>query len=552
MGALLGTGDALGRGREAFERRGWGEAVASLSAADQRSPLALDDLERLAEAAYLIGRDDESATAWTREHRESLRAGDPVRAARCAFWLAFVFLHKGDMARGAGWLGRARRILDEHGRDCVESGYLLVPAAIGSVEAGDVTTALKLFVEAGEIAERFADPDLAAIASMGRGRSLLVMGDITEGTALLDEAMVAVTAGEVSPIVAGDVYCGVIEGCRDVFDLRRAAEWTAALSDWCDSQPDLVLYRGQCLVHRAELMQLHGSWGEAVDEVRRAHERLSDPPDQPAVGAALYQMAELHRLRGESVEAEAAYRRASEHSRTPYPGLALLRLAQGQVGAAVAALRREVDEAHDPLGRSRLLPAYVEVLLSADDVGAARAASDGLSAIADDVGAPFLLAASRYAGGAVSLAEGKPRDALDELRRSLATWRELDAPYDAARVRVLIGVACRELGDLDAWEMELGAARSVFEHLGAVPALTLLAELSEPTVQASGGLTGREVEVLRLVAAGKTNRAIAAELFISEKTVARHVSNIFTKLDLPSRSAATAYAYEHDFVRRTP
>ncbi|HEX6070369.1 MAG TPA: response regulator transcription factor [Longimicrobiaceae bacterium] len=540
---------ALVRGRRSFARQRWGDAFAQLCDADGKSALGAEDLERLATAAHLTGRDAESAEAWTRAHQEFLRGGDVERAARAAFWLAFGLLNQGEQARAGGWLARARRLLDDEERDCVEQGYLLLPAALQRVFQGDNEGALATFGEAAGIGERFGNPDLTAFARHGQGRALLRMGDTDEGVTLLDEAMAAVEAGEVTPLAAGDIYCSVIEGCHEIFDLRRAQEWTAALTRWCESQPDLVPYRGQCLVRRSELLQLHGDWPEAIGEVQRACECLLRPPPQRAVGAAFYQRAELHRLRGEFAEAEEAYREASQWGRRAEPGLTQLRLAQGQTDVARAAIQRAADETTDRRRRAALLPAYVEVMLAARDFPAARRAADELKEIAGDLDAPLLHARADDAEGAVLLAEGEALPALMRLRQAWSGWRDLEAPYEAARVRILIGLACRQIGDAAAAEMELDAARCVLQQLGATPDVVRIdALVPRASPAAPRGLTPRELQVLRRIAAGETNRAIGRALFISEKTVDRHVSNIFSKLEVSSRVAATAYAYEHQLV----
>ncbi len=536
------------RGRRAFDDQAWADAVVHLSAAAQDSPLEIDDLERQAAATYLIGRADESVELWAAAHHECARGADAARAARCGFWLAFILLNRGEIARGGGWVDRARRSLDDE-VDRVEHGYLRYSAALRLVFEGEVLAAHSGFGEAAKFGDRFNDPQLTTLARIGEGRCLIYLGDVRAGVALLDEAMVAVEAREVSPIAAGDAYCTVIDGCRELFDVRRAQEWTTALSRWCERQPQLVLYRGLCLVHRAEIMQLHGQWSDAMDELEGALVRLADPVGAQALGAAFYLRGELHRLRGEFEDAAQTYRQANELGREPQPGLALLRLAQGRVEAAMAAIRRVLEEAGDFISRSRVLGPYVEIALAAGDLEAAKAAAEELTTIADDLDSPFLQALAEYATGGVLLAEYEPRDALGVLRRAWTRWRNLEAPYEAARARVSIALACRALGDEDGAEMELDAARSVFEGLAATPDVGRVVEFSRVEApRAAGILTAREVQVLSLIATGKTNRAIATELVISDKTVASHVSHIFTKLDLTSRAAATAYAYEHDLV----
>lgn len=544
----MATADRIERARRSYQQKAWRDAYGQLSAADLQGSLGADDLDRLAMAAFLIGRVDVAAEVWERAQRAFVVRGEIARGVRCAFWLGLVLVQWGEHARGGGWIARAEHLLHEASVDCVEWGYLKLPAALQSLAGGELASAYASFDEAAGIADRFGDPDLTALGRLGCGQALVAMGEVTRGVAMLDGAMVAVTTGEVSPIAAGIVYCGVIVACRDLFDLRRAHEWTVALNRWCGAQQGLRPFVGQCLVHRSEIMQLRGEWSEAMAEVRRAGEHLASGSADPAVvGMALYQQAELLRLRGELGQAEQTYRLAGDRGHPVQPGLALLRLAQGRVGDAAATIRRVVAEADSRVERSRVLPAYVDILLTTGDVEAAAAAVDELDEIAVAFGSPYLQAVAGTARGAVLLSAGDPAAASGALRRAWTSWCALPAPYEAARTRLLVGLACSRLGDHDGAELEWDGARRVFRELGAAPDLARLDELCRAD-SPMGGLTGREVEVLVLVATGKTNRQIAAELVISEHTVRRHLQNIFGKLDLTSRAAATAYAYRHGLV----
>jgi DNA-binding NarL/FixJ family response regulator len=542
----MAVADREERARGAFARRMWGDAFEGFSALHRERELDGEDLERLAVAAYMIGNDEACEEGWLAAHRAWLRRDEVERAAGCAFWQALGLFFRGDLAPAMGWVARGGRLLEERGRESVEQAWLGMLTALPQLFQGDAAV-YPVLVEAGKIAERLADPDAAMFARMCRGDALILQGRVGEGMVLLDEVMVSVTADEVAPMLAGIAYCQVIALCQTVFDLRRAREWTAALTRWCDSQPDIVPFRGNCLVHRCEILQLQGAWTEAHESARQACERLAGPPSWDALGSAHYQLAEIQRLRGELAQAEESYRRASLAGRDAEPGMSLLRVAQGRVDRAHRAIRRVLDEAKDPITRARLLPACVEIMLETGDLAGARASADELDAIASQHGAPYLSALSAHASGAVLLEEGDPRAALMKLRAAHRSWRELDAPHQAARARMLLGLACRELGDAGSAELEFEAARGTLEQLGAEPDLERLDRLmGTPRL---GELSPRESEVLTLVATGKTNRAIATELFISEKTVARHVSNILTKLDLSSRSEATAYAFKHGLAR---
>ena len=539
--------DELTLGRESYRRQAWTAAYQALSQADQVTLLEVEDLELLATSAYLSGREDEFLRVLERAHHVHLHAGESVRAARCAFWVGIRLFLRGETGRATGWLARAQRLLEQ--RDCVEQGYLLLSVATQQLAAGNGDAAYTTASSAAAMGERFNEADLIVCARYLQGRALIQQWQVQAGLALLDEAMVAVTVGELSPIVTGLIYCGVIEVCQQAYALDRAREWTSALAQWCAQQPEMIAFTSTCLVHRAEILQLHGAWPDALDEARRACERFTLGFDQQPPAAAFYQQAEVHRLRGEFTAAEEAYRHASQGGWEPQPGLALLRLAQGRLEAADAAIRRVLSVTTDQLQRTKLLPACVEIMLAGGAIPEARDACRELEEIAARFDIGVLSAQAAHARGAVALADGEPQAALGALRHAWQVWQQMEVPYLAARVRVLMGLACRALGDEDGGRLELDAARAVFAQLGAAPDLAWIDALRQRAPSGRPhGLTPRELQVLRLVAAGKTNKAIATELCVSEKTVDRHVSNIFSKLHVPSRAAATAYAYEHQLI----
>lgn len=543
------TGE-LALGRESYARRSWRQAHDALTAADAGAPLGPSDLELLATCSYMLGGEQEYREILERAYRGHLEADDRMSALRCAHWIGVTLASHGETGRASGWLSRAERLLQREGGDRVERGYILIPQIFEQEARGELEGAVATAAEAAAIGERFRDPDLVALASQEQGHVLIRLGRLREGLALLDLAMVGVIAGELSPISSGIVYCGVILACEDAHELGRAQEWTTALAEWCEGQPDLVAFTGRCLVHRAQIMRMHGSWEEAIDEARLAAERCLRGENPVAAGEAHYQRGEVHRLRGEHDEAEAAYREASGQGWEPQPGLALLRLSQGRGEAAEAAIRRVTSETAEAGRRAALLPAYVEIMAAAGDLGAAENACEELGSIASAEEEPGALSAmAAQSRGLIELDGGRPQAALGSLRRAGEIWRRFDAPYESARVRELLGLACRSLGDEDSAGLELEGAREIFARLGASVDLARVEALSsgEATVPAHG-LTKRELEVLRRLSAGATNRQIADALVLSVRTVDRHVSNIYAKLGVSSRAAATGYAHEHGLV----
>ncbi|HEX4685480.1 MAG TPA: LuxR C-terminal-related transcriptional regulator [Nocardioides sp.] len=530
-------GSELERGRAAYDERRWDVCVEHLLAADAHHPLDGDDLKLLGLSLYMTGADEASVEVLERAHRLALAQERWPEAAETAFWYAFMLVNTGEPARGGAWLARSRAIIEEHAVSGPMAAFPDVIEARGLVQAGRVDDGMALATSAARVGQLHGNANLEVLGRLVIGWALLRQGRSEEALRSFDEVMLTVSASDPYPTVAGLAYCAVISACMSQLDVPRAQEWTGVLSDWCDSQSGLVPYRGQCLVHRSQLRAMRGDWVGALDEARAACERLGGT----AIGDAWYQLGELHRLRGEYAEAESAYRHANSQGRQPEPGLAMMRLTQGRVDTAVTTFRRLYAEP-GRIDRADVLAGYVEAMVTAGDLDAAQVAVDELTT-ANQHGSPVHEARAAEACASVLFARGDAPGALAHLRPALEVWHSLEMPYDGARVRVRIGDACRSLGDEASAALEYDAARETFARVGAIPDLQRLDGAAR-----AGQLTAREVEVLRLVAAGHTNRVIARELVLSEKTVARHLSNIYAKLGIGSRAAATAYAYDHQLV----
>ena len=523
--------------RQRCAQREWGPATALFEAAGEHGELHGDDLERLALCLYMQADEEASAHWLERAHHAHVEERERTKAIRCAFWCGLLLMFQGKVAQGSGWFSRARRLLEDVGEACAEYGYLLLPDVERELSRGEFDLAFAAAAEAVDVGRRFEDPDLVCLAVHLQGRVRLGQEQVNEGLALLDEAMISVTSDRLSPRVTGLVYCAVIKSCLAVRALERAREWTAALATWCDAQPTLLNFTGKCLVHRAEIMRMNGSWADALQEVERAVARFGSEDSNRA--SALYEKAEVLRLTGKLDEAEEVYAQVAAMGRDPQPGLGLLRAAQGKRAQGRASIQRALSAARGA-GRAILLPAAVEIEAPVDSA-AARDFCLELVELSRRYGTTALLADAALALGRVELAEADHAAALRSLRTALDLYERLGMPYHVAQVRLGMSAACQALGDQDGCVMEREAAEASLAALRA--------ELEPQSVQQPRGpLSPREVEVLRHVADGGTNRDIAARLFLSVRTVDRHVSNIFAKLNVSNRAEAVAQAINNDLL----
>jgi len=529
--------------REAFARRNWPAARESFKTVRQNVELSPDDLSALGDSAWWIGDIDEAMAAYEAAYRLSLQGRQPRRAAVNALGLAVSLFLRGEIELGSGWMHRAQRLLGDE-PEAAEHGYLLYLDTEVAFEQGELDEVIVKAHALEEMGRRFEDENLAAGGVLFQGRALVRQGRLKEGMGFLDEAMVAVLADEMDPGWAGNVYCHLMAVFHELVDIRRAAEWVEATERWVKSLPPAVLFTAICRVHRSQVLQITGAWDQAEREAARVCLDLANI-HVAGLAEGHYQVGEIQRLRGELVAAEGSYERAHECGRDPQPGLALLRLAERRFPAASASIQAAlVAENQNPLARAPLCAAQVEIAIAVGNIDNARGACRELEATASVYTTSGLEAMARHARGAVALAEGLPEAALPILRDACRRWRELGADYNASKACLLLANVYEALGDADGARRELDAATSVFVRLGAVPDSRGVVE-SRGKRRLPGGLTEREVEVLALVASGRSNRDVAAELSISQKTVARHLSNIFTKLGASTRTEAAAYAFEH-------
>ena len=544
--------DDLVRARAEFERGDWTAALRRWSEVDAAS-LTGQDLTDAAAAAHLLGRMAESVELYQRAHAERLRAGDVPGAVRSAFHLSMIAGTTGDPAVAAGWAARAERLLDELPAGSLEAGYVAFARMFGHLRAGRFEQAHACATSAADAGRRHGDTGLLAMGLCAQGRLAIYAGMVPAGLSLLDESMVEASTGGMEPVTLGHVYCTAIEGCQEIADIGRVAEWTELLERWCSAHPQLVVFTGQCSLHRAQVLRARGAWPEALEELDAAIERYERAAAVDAVGQAAYERGDLLRLLGDLDGAEESFRLSAERGVDPQPGLAELWLARGDATAAAGAVRRVLAETAGAVARSRVLPGAVRVLLAAGDPAGAREVAGELEALAGAFGSEALQVEAALAAAAVLRAGGDELGALPYLRKARQLAAQLDLPYAAALARVTTGLALRAVGDEESARRDLDAGRESLARLGVHVELVAAgadAGTVGPSTGRPRGLSEREVEVLRLVAAGRSNAQIAAELVLSERTVARHLSNIFAKLDVGSRTAAAAFAFEHDLVRR--
>lgn len=534
--------DTVQAAREAYARRDWTTAREGFRAVGE---LGTEDLASLADASWWLGLVEESLQLSEQVHQRHLDAGQTARAAMVAIEIGFNQLLRGQEAVGSGWLARARRLLADEPA-AREHGYLLLVDASVALDGDDLDHAEDCAVRMQRLADAHGDVTLRSLGLFTAGQVAIRRGEVEDGLAALDEAMLPVRAGELTPEWAGNLHCQMMAVCHDLADLQRAREWTEATRRWCRGFEQAVMFTGICRVHRVQLLHAEGDWGRAEQEALEACHDLSDM-NVGVVAEARYQLGDVYRLRGRFDAAEEAYRQAHALGRDPQPGLALLQLSQGRAEVAEAALEASLSVAADPLRRAPLLAARAAVALARERVGEAADAADELAAVATAHRSPGWQAAACQWQGAVLVARDRPAEAAPVLREAIRRWQDLGVPYETARARVDLAQADAGLGDHDGAARELDLAVDTFSRLGAARDLRRVGARRGHRGDRHG-LTPREVEVVDAVAAGRTNREVAEHLHVSERTVARHLANVYLKAGVSSRTAAVAWARDRGLL----
>jgi DNA-binding NarL/FixJ family response regulator len=524
--------ERLTRARQAEAAQDWATAASQFDAlaADQ---LTADDLAAYADAVWWLGRIEDSLRLHAAACDAFQADSRPVEAAWAAFVLGIFHLGRGDEPQGMGWIGRAGRLLGTITESPVH-GYLLHVAEVeANLQAGRPAAAVDAARRIQELGRRLGRPDLTALGLNGEGRGLIGSGHVVAGLKLLDEAMVTVLDRRLDPFASGTLYCHTIAACHDVADIRRMSRWVDLTEAWLTTLPAAAVFGSMCRVHRAQLQVLRGEWDEAEQNALEVAGHL-DANRVDYAAEAWYVVAEARRLRGDPNAAD-AYDEAHARGRDPQPGRALLRLEKGDAAGAATSVRAALAAiGPDPLRRAPLCAAAVHIAVTAGHPHVAAAAASELADTASTYATSGLEAMATTARGAVLLAEGRAEEALPALRDANRRWHELGAAYDAAGTSLRLAEAYRALGDEASAAAEATRAEATYRRLGVQRQMRELPD----------GLTRRESEVLELVADGRSNRQIGEQLYISDRTVARHLTNIFSKIGVTSRTQAARYAMD--------
>lgn len=538
--------DRLESARQAYQRRDWATAYGVLSELRRDHHLDGDDLQMLGDSAWWLGLIRETLEVCEECHERYLAEGQVERAALAALEIGFNWFLRGEPDIGSGWISRARRILANL-PEGLGHGWLLYMEANEALAAQDFDAALVISGRLQALSAEIGNPVLRCMGLSVEGTVAIRQGEPERGFALLDEAMLPVLAGRIDPGFSGNLYCNMMSLCHDIADVSRARRWTEATQRWCDTFSSAVMFVGICRVHRTQLLRLAGDWERAVSEATAATVELSEL-NVEAVAAGYYEIAETHRLRGDLAAARTAYDQAMARGHGGQPGLALLLLAEGRAAEADSTMRRCLAEEIDSFRRARLLAAQVEIACARGDIATGEAAAIELAQVAETYPSEGFLAWAALARGRVLVECGQPDQALAPLRSAISRGEAMGARYDVATARALLGRALSAMGDHHSAAPELEAARAAYATLGASSRVAELCRMTTPTLP--GGLTPREAEILAAIAEGLSNREVAGRLVISEKTVARHLANIFTKIDVSSRTAAAAWAYQHGLANQ--